>query len=122
LRRVAHQRQHPAAGYINVTAGSESALLSAVALGPVAVAIDAAVPAFRFYESGVWSSPLCQNDINSLDHEVLAIGWGGAGSSQYWLVQNSWSSNWGMNGYFMMARNQNNMCGIASQATYPVLA
>lgn len=32
----------------------------------------------------------------------------------------SWGASWGANGYMMLLRGQN-MCGIATQATYPVV-
>ena len=32
----------------------------------------------------------------------------------------SWGETWGEQGYLMMARNYNNMCAIASFASYPV--
>jgi len=109
--------------YVNVTAYSESALQDAVAtLGPVAVAIDASHPSFRFYTSGVYYEAQCQSSIDDLDHEVLAVGYGTDNGQDYWLVKNSWSTYWGNLGYIQMSRNANNNCGIASQATYPIVA
>ncbi|KAM9959334.1 hypothetical protein ACTFIR_000409 [Dictyostelium discoideum] len=108
-------------GYVNVTSGSESALQNAIATaGPVAIAIDASVDDFRYYMSGVYNNPACKNGLDDLDHEVLAIGYGTYQGQDYFLVKNSWSTNWGMDGYVYMARNDNNLCGVSSQANYPI--
>jgi hypothetical protein len=43
-------------------------------------------------------------------------------STEYWMIKNSWGTGWGMSGYIAMRRNHNNMCGIATDAIYPVAA
>ena len=111
-------------GYVNVTSFSEPALQDAVAnVGPIAIAIDASHPSFRFYTSGVYYEPQCQSGLDNLDHEVLAAGYGTTTDGQdYWLVKNSWSTYWGNLGYIQMSRNRDNNCGVASCATYPIAA
>lgn len=36
--------------------------------------------------------------------------------TEYYMVRNSWGTDWGLDGYIAMARNQDNMCGIATDA------
>ncbi|XP_064596309.1 procathepsin L-like [Liolophura sinensis] len=107
-------------GFTDVQRGSESDLQSAVAsVGPVSVAIDAGHRSFQLYRSGVYYERECSS--SRLDHGVLAVGYGSESGSDYWLVKNSWGEQWGQQGYIMMSRNRDNNCGIATQASYPLV-
>jgi cathepsin L len=109
--------------YANVTSGDESALQSAVAQQPVSIAIDASSIWFQLYSSGVYDDSSCKNDYNDLDHGVLAAGYGHdtASGKDYWVVKNSWGAFWGQSGYIYMVRNKNNQCGVATDASYPIV-
>uniref|UniRef100_UPI00358E2A54 procathepsin L-like n=1 Tax=Myxine glutinosa TaxID=7769 RepID=UPI00358E2A54 len=110
--------------YVDIPKDNETALKMAVASeGPVSVAIDASNPSFQFYSSGVYFEPNCNSSF--LNHAVLAVGYGKVEQEQnghkYWIIKNSWSRDWGDNGYILMARGRNNNCGIASAASFPLL-
>jgi cathepsin B len=44
-------------------------------------------------------------------HAVMVIGWGVEGGLPYWLIQNSWGTGWGIQGFFEILRGTNE-CGI----------
>ncbi|KAL5019864.1 hypothetical protein ScPMuIL_002756 [Solemya velum] len=105
-------------GYVDIQQGSEQDLKMAVAtVGPISVALDASALSFHFYKSGVYSTSDCSKLM--LDHAVTAIGYGTFEGKDYWLLKNSWGTTWGMDGFVMFARNNDNMCGIATAASFP---
>lgn len=105
-------------GFRNVTMGSERDLMMAVLVNPVVVNIDASSESFQLYRGGVYSDSACSS--KRLDHALLLVGYGTMQGSDYWLCQNSWGSSWGQKGYILIARNNDNMCGIATAASYPI--
>ncbi|CAH0723352.1 unnamed protein product, partial [Brenthis ino] len=46
-------------------------------------------------------------------HAIKIMGWGVENGNKYWLVANSWNSDWGDNGFFKIARGEDE-CGIES--------
>jgi len=98
----------------------EDALKDAVAtLGPVSVGIHAEYSLIH-YKSGVYFSASC--NFFRINHAVLVVGYGNEGGNDYWLVKNSWGTNWGEEGYVKMSRNRGNNCEIAPYATIPTSA
>ncbi|KAL3321154.1 Cathepsin L2 [Cichlidogyrus casuarinus] len=109
-------------GWVDLPSGDEETLKKAIAdMGPVSIAIDAALPSFSAYHSGVYDDPHCAGGQGSLDHGVLVVGYGTEGGKDYWLVKNSWGPSWGENGYIKIRRNHKNVCGVATAASYPLV-
>jgi len=46
-------------------------------------------------------------------HAVEIVGWGSEGGTDYWIIKNSWGTDWGLDGYFRMKRGVN-MCNLES--------
>ena len=69
-------------------------------------------------------------DPANLDHAVLLVGYGSQNSSAfdsslqdeipYWVVKNSWGTDWGEHGYYRVVRGVNH-CGIANFAVHAAM-
>ncbi|KAK9117455.1 hypothetical protein Sjap_016402 [Stephania japonica] len=105
-------------GFEDVPANNDGALMKAVSHQPVSVAIEAGGLYFQFYSKGVFSGS-CGTD---LDHGVAIVGYGQTNEGdKYWIVKNSWGTDWGDGGYIKMKRNDGEgLCGINKLASFPV--
>lgn len=102
-------------GHTSIAAEDEDALLDAVAnVGPVAVEMNASH--LSDYSSGIFQDESCPP--HALNHAVLIVGYGSDNGQDYWIVKNSWGSDWGESGYFKIVRGVNE-CGIAEGGVYP---
>ena len=102
----------------DVKSNDETVLKMAVAQQPIAVAIEADTRYFQFYSGGVLDSVDCGT---KLDHGVLVVGYGEEDGKKFWLVKNSWSSDWGEDGYVKIARSNTagpGICGIAMEPSF----
>jgi len=100
---------------------TENALEAAVAQQPVSVAIEADQDVFQHYTSGVLTNDACGS---TLDHGVLAVGYGTDGGKQYWKVKNSWGTTFGENGYIRIEKgsaSDGGECGIRKMASFPTV-
>jgi len=104
--------------FVDVTAGSETALKAAVNIGPVSIAIEADQQCFQFYSGGILSDPSCGTQ---LDHGVLVVGYGTDQSTNtpYWIVKNSWGASWGESGYIRLKMGIDE-CGLLTEPSYPI--
>merc|ERR1711937_767166 len=90
-----------AESYTDVQTMSSPQLKAALAKGPVSIAIEADQAAFQQYHSGV----ITTGCGTSLDHGVLAVGYGTENGQDYFLVKNCWGASWGDQGYVKLGQN-----------------
>ena len=97
----------------HVLASSEDVMRDYVAThGPISVAIDGT--SLETYVSGV----ITDCTFAQVDTGLAIVGYNDASNPPYWIVKNSWGSDWGMSGYAYIAKGSN-QCGITS---FPVSA
>jgi len=104
--------------YVNVTT-TELALQQAVLIAPVATALNAELTSFQFYQGGIYSDRNCSNSTEDTDHGIAVIGYGiNTDGIEYWILKNSFGTSWGVEGYMLLRRNFNNLCGVANFPSY----
>lgn len=123
-----HRRAAQVAEVFNITSYEEDDLVQAIQhVGPVSIAYEVS-PDFRFYTHGVYdsynattNSTMCKSSPMSVNHAVVAVGIGSTqDGTPFYIVRNSWSSSWGMEGYFWMLRGRN-LCGVSDCASFPLV-
>ncbi|GFT78852.1 dipeptidyl peptidase 1 [Nephila pilipes] len=87
--------------------------------GPVTVAFQV-YPDFMLYKGGVYHHTgigVGFNPFHLVNHGVLITGYGidNDTGEKFWIVKNSWGTNWGESGYFRIRRGTNE-CNIESMA------
>jgi len=82
-------------------------------VAPVSICVDAAY--WSDYQSGILTAWECAW-INQLDHCVQLVGYNTTSSTPYWIVRNSWGTDWGVNGYIWL-QMWDNACGLTNEAT-----
>ena len=103
-------------GYRN-TAKSEAGLISGLAQGPVAVAVQTQGSKLGIYHRGLYRYSTCPG--TGIDHAVTAVGY----TREAIVIKNSWGTNWGDNGYIFWARGQaGHNCKLFDYGAYPLLA
>jgi len=87
--------------------------------GPASICVNAAN--WDYYVGGVMTGAACGgNAAYDIDHCVQLVGYNNKAKSPYWIVRNSWATDWGENGYIYL-EFPNNACGLANEATYVYL-
>ena len=110
--------------YGSIPQGDENNMAQTlVSSGPLFIGLDADSKLFMFYKAGILSISNCPNRRQDMDHAMTVVGYGydSALKKSYWIIKNSWGEKWGESGYLRLAKDEGNMCGIASMAYYAKL-
>lgn len=83
--------------------------------GPISVGING--DKLQLYKNGIYS---CDSNV-AINHAVTIVGYGSSSSGEYWIVKNSWGSNWGISGYFYLSTDSSKNCGLNKYAVQPIL-
>jgi len=98
---------------VSMSASEESGMRLAVLSSPYTAAINAR--SMQTYISGVNCPRKCTDDV---DHAVMVVGYG-TEKKTYWLIRNTWGSDWGEEGYYRLCSGKNK-CGVALDAVVAI--
>ena len=107
--------------YYISAARNTAAIQAAVNVKPSSIAVHAASSVFQSYQSGVVTSNSGCGVV--VDHAILAVGYGtDPVYGDYFLVQNSWGTSWGDQGYIKLgaATTVYGTCGMYQNVAYPL--
>ncbi|CAF1025075.1 unnamed protein product [Rotaria sordida] len=110
--------------YRSIAVGNEVILAKALTIkGPIFIGLNTKSKLFTFYKEGVYKVDNCSNSRMSMDHALALVGYGFDKELQlpYWIIKNSYGTTWGENGYLRLAKDNGNMCGVATMASFAEL-
>lgn len=84
---------------------------------PVSIVVSADYNFWAFYKSGIIDDPACNSGLN---HAVLIVGYNTSENIPYWIIKNSWSDQWGENGYVRVSMGKDT-CGVAEDPSFPLV-
>ena len=91
------------------TAATDVEIKAQLRIQPLSVSISAGCSAFSSYKSGILTASACVSGCSAprIDHAVLLVGFGIDPSTEqeFWIVQNSWGTSWGEEGFVRIAMN-----------------
>ncbi|CAH2085226.1 unnamed protein product [Euphydryas editha] len=114
----------PVIGYRRVRNDEGTMAIFLYQYGPLSAGINSA--SMKIYNGGIDepSDEICPPD--QPDHAVLIVGFNiyiepiTGKSVPYWIIKNSWSTNWGDKGYYYLVRGRN-ACGIANDVSFSIV-
>ena len=107
--------------YVTVAYENVDQMKAALALKPLNVSIEASATSFHQYSSGIFNDPACGDQHN---HATNVVGMGIENGVEYWLMRNSWGTDWGEQGYMKMEITATGpgQCGVQMWPIYPLMA
>jgi len=116
---VANAPLYHGKSYQNI-AGEGAMMKSIMDYGPITTVMTLHMPAFNCYQSGIYTN----GDLPVDDfHVAVIVGWGEEAGVKYWIIQNSFGTQWGEQGYVRIGRGEDDcnvefgMWGYCSIAT-----
>lgn len=95
-------------------AGNFGELKYALLSGPVTIGVTA-LQSMVFYSGGIYDDPECTNSNDTINHQVVVVGWGrdDTVNKSFWIIRNSWSNLWGIDGYIYILMDYDvDYCGV----------
>jgi C1A family cysteine protease len=103
--------------YVKVKA-DPTAIKTAIAQQPCNVAVAAGNRVFQGYTGGIITAT--EGCPTSIDHAILAVGYGSENGTEYLIVKNSWGKSWGESGYVRLELTSGKgTCGVNQYVYYP---
>ena len=102
--------------YKRVPPNRADCLRNAIREQPVLVSVQADSWQFKLYGSGVIGSEECGTTVN---HNMMAVGYGSQDGVDYYLLKNSWGFEWGIDG-FVKVKVEDNGLGICGVQASPI--